>query len=58
MPYRDKFTYFETLSDFENSTNDGFLNNEKYRYKGEVFEDLNKLPDELQKVILRFIQGG
>ena len=58
VPYRDKFTYFETLSDFENSTNDGFLKNEKYRYKGEVFEDLNKLPDELQKVILRFMQGG
>ena len=58
VPYRDKFTYFETLSDFENSTNDGFLNNERYRYKGEEFDDLNKLPDELQKVVLRFMQRG
>ena len=58
VPYRDKFTYFENLSDFENSNNDGFLNKDKYRYKGKVFEDLNQLPDELQQVVLRFMQGG
>lgn len=58
VPYRDKFTYFETTWDFEHSTNDGFLNNEKYRYKGEVFEDISKLPESLQEIIATFMQGG
>lgn len=50
-PYKDKFTWFETAEDFENSQNDGFLGREKYRWKGQVGTDFSLLPDDMQALI-------
>lgn len=55
VPYREKFTYFETQADFEASQNDGFLNRERYRYLGEVGSDFAVLPEELRQVIDAFL---
>lgn len=55
VPYKDKFTYFETEHDFQNSTNDGFLGREKYRFKGKVGTDFTELPEDLQQVIEAFL---
>lgn len=51
IPYRDKFTLFSCEEDFVNSTNDGFLGREKYRWHGEVGTDFVNLPEELRKAI-------
>ena len=59
VPYRDKFTYFETLEDFESSQNDGFVGHEKYRYLGQTGTDFSALPEEVRQVIDAFLnQGG
>lgn len=55
VPYKDKFTYFENEKDFNNSTNDGFLEREKYRFKGKIGTDLTELPEDLQQVIEAFL---
>lgn len=59
VPYRDKFTYFDTLEDFESSQNDGFFGHEKYRYLGQTGTDFSALPEEMRQVIDVFLnQGG
>jgi putative selenate reductase len=59
VPYRDKFTYFDTLEDFESSQNDGFFGHEKYRYLGQTGTDFSALPEEVRQVIDVFLnQGG
>ena len=59
VPYRDKFTYFDTLEDFESSQNDGFFGHEKYRYLGQTGTDVSALPEEVRQVIDVFLnQGG
>lgn len=55
VPYRDKFTYFETEADFFDSSNDGFWDREKYRYQGQVGTDFSKLPQQLQQLVDGFL---
>lgn len=55
IPYRDKFTYFETEADFMSSSNDGFLNREKYRWNGAVSTDFSALPEDLRQVVDTFL---
>lgn len=55
VPYKDKFTYFETRNDFESSSNDGFWGREQYRYHGAVGTDFTQLPEDLRQVIDAFL---
>lgn len=58
VPYRDKFTYFETKQEFENSENDGFLNKQLFRLNGKTFDDFNELPEDLQNIVNLFLERG
>lgn len=51
IPYKDKFTLFSCEEDFNDSTNDGFLGREKYRWHGQVGTDFALLPEELRRAI-------
>lgn len=54
-PYQDKFTLFSCAEDFEDSENDGFLQDEKYRWHGEIGTDFSCLPQELQQAIAKIL---
>ena len=51
VPYRDKFTLFSCEQDFIDSSNDGFLGREKYRWQGQTGTDFSKLPEDLRSLI-------
>ena len=55
VPYRDKFTWFETAEDFDASANDGFLGREKIRVNGVTLTDFHAVPAPLQQVIDAFL---
>lgn len=51
VPYRDKFTLFSCEQDFIDSSNDGVLGREKYRWQGQTGTDFSKLPEDLRSLI-------